>query len=95
MACEWMVALLNGMGQVVRLLGAKLESFRAEDDAVLWAGLVDSTFGLPEPTARRGDRDRGLLGGAVVVSDDAGPFRVGKHALCWCTLNPKAIGRRI
>jgi len=29
MAYEWMVALLNGMGQVVRLLGTKLESFRA------------------------------------------------------------------
>ena len=25
----------------------------------------------------------GLLGGAVVVSDDAGQFRVGDHALCW------------
>ena len=25
----------------------------------------------------------GLLGGAVIVSDDAGQFRVGDHALCW------------
>ena len=25
----------------------------------------------------------GLLGGAVVVSDDAGQFRIGDHALCW------------
>src|SRR5271165_5408286 len=25
----------------------------------------------------------GLLAGAVVVSDDAGQFRVGDHALCW------------
>ena len=25
----------------------------------------------------------GLLAGAVVVSDDAGQFRVGTHALCW------------
>jgi len=25
----------------------------------------------------------GLLGGAVIVSDDAGQFRVGEHALCW------------
>jgi hypothetical protein len=25
----------------------------------------------------------GLLAGAVIVSDDAGQFRVGEHALCW------------
>ena len=43
--CERIVALLNGMGvmiskrQVVRLLTAKLEIFRAEDEAVLKAGL--------------------------------------------------------
>ena len=43
--CERIVALLNGMGveiskrQVVRLLTARLETFRAEDDAVLKAGL--------------------------------------------------------
>src|SRR3712207_9331680 len=28
-------------------------------------------------------RRRGLLAGTVVVSDDAGQFRVGEHALCW------------
>ncbi len=44
MASEWIMALLNGMGQVVRLLGAKLESFRAEDDAVLRAG-IEILFG--------------------------------------------------
>jgi len=44
-SCERIVALLNGMGvviskrQVVRLLTAKLETFRAEDQAVLKAGL--------------------------------------------------------
>jgi len=43
--CDRIVALLNGMGvmiskrQVVRLLTAKLETFRAEDAAVLKAGL--------------------------------------------------------
>ena len=43
--CERIVALLNGMGvmiskrQVVRLLTAKLDTFRAEDEAVLKAGL--------------------------------------------------------
>jgi len=55
--CERITALLNGMGvviskrQVVRLLTAKLETFRAEDEAVLKAGLcgayvtVDDTGG--------------------------------------------------
>jgi transposase IS66 family protein len=28
-------------------------------------------------------RRRGLLGGTVIVSDDAGQFRLGEHALCW------------
>jgi len=28
-------------------------------------------------------RDQGLLAGTVIVSDDAGQFRVGEHALCW------------
>jgi hypothetical protein len=56
--CERIVALLNGMGvviskrQVVRLLTARLETFRAEDAAVLQAGLggayitVDDTGAL-------------------------------------------------
>src|SRR4029078_7306012 len=43
MSCERIVALLNGRGvviskrQVVRLLTARLETFRAEDEAVLKA----------------------------------------------------------
>jgi len=28
-------------------------------------------------------RDHGLVGNTVIVSDDAGQFRVGTHALCW------------
>ncbi|NLS17126.1 transposase [Rhizobium sp. P40RR-XXII] len=28
-------------------------------------------------------RHHGLLGSTVIVSDDAGQFRVGNHALCW------------
>ena len=196
MPCERIVALLAGLGltiskrQVVRLLTAKLDSFRAEDEAVLRAGLAERGLrhrrrhrgapcgqrlfhhpyrlrpvrrvphragqvasGFPEPIARRrgalcdnaaaiaymrgadlpqdvvdrlaghAARDfgsheewtdhlralgltdlrvtpdpvrlsseaalwgaieaEGLLAGAVVVSDDAGQFRVGDHALCW------------
>jgi hypothetical protein len=61
-ACERIVALLNGMGvviskrQVVRLLTAKLETFRAEDEAVLRAG----------------------LGGAYITVDDTGARHAGK-----------------
>jgi len=61
-ACERIVALLDGMGvviskrQVVRLLTAKLETFRAEDAAVLKAG----------------------LGGAYVTVDGAGARHAGK-----------------
>jgi len=196
MTCERIVALLTGLGlaiskrQVVRLLTAKLEKFRAEDEAVLRAGLVGSPFITVDDTGARhagkacftthigSDRftafrtgpgksrlaflgrllggaasyvinpaaiaymrsadlpqgvidtlaghaslvfgsseawtghlralgladlkvtpdpvrvaseaalwgaieAEGLLGGAVVVSDDAGQFRVGEHALCW------------
>jgi len=195
MTCERIVALLKGMGvviskrQVVRLLTVKLETFRAEDAAVLRAGLsgayvtVDDTGArhagksgyttqigssnftafrtgpsksrlaflswlcggtslwvindaaldymkgrdlsqividkfiahearifassgewerhlqalalgkmkvLPDPVLIASEaalwgaiHHQGLLQGAVIVSDDAGQFRVGVHALCW------------
>jgi hypothetical protein len=196
MPCERIVELLTGLGlaiskrQVVRLLTAKLDRFRAEDEAVLRAGLIGAPFVTVDDTGARhagkgcftthigSDRfaafrtgpgksrlaflsrllggaaryvinaaaiaymragnlprdviDRlaghamrgfgsheewtshlrtlgladlrvtpdpvrvaseaalwgaieaeGLLGGAVIVSDDAGQFRVGEHALCW------------
>jgi hypothetical protein len=195
MTCERIVAFLTGIGvviskrQVVRLLTAKLDTFRAEDEAVLKAGLggayvtVDDTgarhagksgyatqigsdrfcvfrtgptksrlaflsrlcggaslyvindaaldymkerglpqividkfaghkgrifsqpddwerhlqgLGLsalkvtPDPVLIAGEgalwgaiRHQGLLHDTVVVSDDAGQFRVGAHALCW------------
>ena len=56
--CERIVALLNGMGvviskrQVVRLLTAKLETFRAEDDAVLRAGLGGAYVTVDDTGAR-------------------------------------------
>nr|WP_245450154.1 hypothetical protein [Rhizobium anhuiense] len=31
-------------------------------------------------------RHHGLIGNTVIVSDDAGQFRVGNHALCWVHL---------
>ena len=56
--CERIVALLNGMGvmiskrQVVRLLTAKLELFRAEDEAVLKAGLTGGYVTVDDTGAR-------------------------------------------
>jgi hypothetical protein len=56
--CERIVALLNGMGvviskrQVVRLLTARLEAFRAEDAAVLEAGLVGAYVTVDDTGAR-------------------------------------------
>jgi Transposase IS66 family len=56
--CERIVALLNGMGvmiskrQVVRLLTAKLEIFRAEDAAVLKAGLGGAYVTVDDTGAR-------------------------------------------
>src|SRR5271166_4844528 len=59
MPCERIVALLAGLGltiskrQVVRLLTAKLDSFRAEDEAVLRAGLADAPFVTVDDTGAR------------------------------------------
>ncbi len=58
MTCERIVALLNGMGvaiskrQVVRLLTAKLETFRAEDAAVLQAGSSGAYVTVDDTGAR-------------------------------------------
>ncbi|HXJ95149.1 MAG TPA: transposase [Terriglobia bacterium] len=58
MTCERIVALLNGMGvviskrQVVRLLTVRLETFRAEDAAVLRAGLSGAYVTVDDTGAR-------------------------------------------
>ena len=62
--CERIVALLNGMGvviskrQVVRLLTAKLETFRAEDEAVLKAGLCGAYVTVDDTGARHSRQER-------------------------------------
>lgn len=59
MSCERIVALLNGMGvviskrQVVRLLTARLETFRAEDESVLKAGLSSAPYITVDDTGAR------------------------------------------
>jgi hypothetical protein len=59
MTCEKILALLKGMGvviskrQVVRLLTAKLETFKAEDAAVLNAGLKSAPYVTVDDTGAR------------------------------------------
>ena len=59
MTCDRILTLLNGVGvviskrQVVRLLTVNLETFRAEDDAVLRAGFVGSPFVTVDDTGAR------------------------------------------
>jgi hypothetical protein len=59
MSCERIVALLNGMGvvfskgHVVRLLTARLVTFRAEDEAVLNAGLSSAPYITVDDTGAR------------------------------------------
>ena len=59
MTCERIVTLLTGLGlliskrQVVRLMTAKLKDFRAEDEAVLQAGLMSAPFVTVDDTGAR------------------------------------------
>jgi Transposase IS66 family len=63
MACERIMALLNGMGvviskrQVVRLLTARLGTFRAEDEAVLKAGLRGPYVTVDDTGARHAGKN--------------------------------------
>ena len=80
-------------GQVIALLDAHPAKRFA--DAAAWAAHVarlgiDALAVTPDPVqvATKGAlwgaiRHHGLLAEAVIMSDDAGQFRVGTHALCW------------
>ena len=80
-------------GPVVEQLAAHPAKVFA--DAAAWAAHlaslgIDRLAVTPEPVriATEGAlwgtiQARGLLPGTVVVSDDAGQFRLGEHALCW------------
>ena len=47
--------------------GGVLDSYRLASEAALWGAI----------------RAQGRLEGTVIVSDEAGQFRIGDHALCW------------
>jgi uncharacterized small protein (DUF1192 family) len=80
-------------GPVIELLAAHPAKVFA-DEAAWRAHLttlgIDRLAVTPDPVriATEGAlwgaiRARGLLPGTVIVSDDAGQFRLGEHALCW------------
>lgn len=84
MTCERIVALLNGMGvviskrQVVRLLTAKLDMFRAEDEAVLEAGLSCAPYITVDDTGARHAGKNGYttqIGSASFAAFRTGPTK--------------------
>src|SRR5271170_3675137 len=81
MTCERILALLNAAGvviskrQVVRLLVAKLETFRAEDEEVLTAGLGSSRFVTVDDTGARHQGKSGFT--THIGSDRFAVFRTG------------------
>ncbi|HEY2758030.1 MAG TPA: transposase [Pseudolabrys sp.] len=81
MTCERIVALLTGMGvviskrQVVRLLTARLETFRTEDEAVLNAGLSGASYVTVDDTGARHAGKNGYT--TQIGSDRFTIFRTG------------------
>src|ERR1700685_888828 len=81
MTCERILALLNGAGvviskrQVVRLLAAKLETFRTEDEEILTAGLSGSRFVTVDDTGARHQGKSGFT--THIGSDRFAVFRTG------------------
>lgn len=81
MTCERILALLNGMGvviskrQVVRLLTAKLDMFRAEDEAVLEAGLSCAPYVTVDDTSARHAGKNGYT--TQIGSSSFAAFRTG------------------
>ena len=87
MTCERMVALLTGLGlaiskrQVVRLVTAKLDSFRAEDEAVLRAGLAGAPFVTVDDTGARHAGKSCFT--THIGSDRFAAFRTGQGNRAW------------
>jgi hypothetical protein len=83
----------NLAGPVIARLAAQAQKSFADETAWrahLTALGIDQLEVTPDPVtiATEGAlwgaiRQHGLLEGTVIVSDDAGQFRVGEHALCW------------
>ncbi len=85
-ACNLSLALIDKLaGHPTRLFASHQEWTRHLDAL----GFADLRI-TPDPVRVASEgalwgavREQGLLGKAIVVSDGAGQFRVGEHALCW------------
>src|ERR1700686_2891992 len=89
--CERIVAFLNGMGvliskrQVVPLLTAKLETFRAEDEAVLKAGLSGAYITVDDTSARHAGKSgyTTQIGSSNFTAFRTGPSKSRLAFLSW------------
>jgi hypothetical protein len=85
--CERIVELLVGLGlaiskrQAVRLLSVKLDQFRAEDEAVLRAGLIGAPFVTVDDTGAR-HAGKGCFT-THIGSDRFAAFRTGPANRAW------------
>ncbi len=90
-ALAYMRANNLALGVIDALAGGKVLAFSSHDD---WIGHLRA-LGLtelrvaPDPVRLASEaamwgaiEEQGLIGRAVIVSDDAGQFRIGEHALC-------------
>ena len=99
--CERIVALLNGMGvliskrQVVRLLTAKLETFRAEDEAVLKAGLGGAYVTVDDTGARHAGKSgyTTQIGSDTFTVFRTGPSILGSDFPCFGTVRAASHDR--
>ncbi len=91
-ALAYMRASNLALGVIDALAGADVLAFPSHDQ---WIGHLRA-FGVtelrvaPDPVRVASEaamwgaiEEQGRIGRAVIVSDDAGQFRVGEHALCW------------
>jgi hypothetical protein len=91
-ALAYMRASNLALGVIDALAGGKVLAFPSHDDWIghLRALGVTELRVAPDPVRTASEAamwgaivEQGLIGRAVIVSDDAGQFRVGEHALCW------------
>jgi len=85
-ACNLSLALIDKLAGHPARLFASHQDWTSHLDALGFADLritPDPVRVASEGALWGAVREQGLLGEAIVVSDGAGQFRVGEHALCW------------
>ena len=85
-ACNLSLALIDKLADHPAQRFASHQDWTSHLDALGFADLritPDPVRVASEGALWGAVREQGLLGEAIVVSDGAGQFRVGEHALCW------------